>query len=51
MGAEVRSLRCKGKEDKGSHKDWSRNDLRADIFVNRVKIVEEVVAPIDLYSN
>ena len=45
---EVRRLRYKGEEDKGSHKDGLRIDLRGDVVINGVEGVEEGVAPIDL---
>ena len=47
MEEEVHRLRYKGEEEKGCHKDMSRIDPRADVFVNRVEGVEEGVAPID----
>ena len=37
MEEEVCRLRCKGKEDKGSHEDGSRIDLRGDVVINRVE--------------
>ena len=40
MEEEVRRLRCKGEEVKGCHKDGSRIDPRADVFINRVGGVE-----------
>ena len=40
----------KGKEDEGRHKDWSRIYPWGDVVINRVKWVEEGVAPIDPYS-
>ena len=48
---EVCGLRCKGKEDERRNKDGIRIDLRGDIVINGVEVVEEGVAPIDLYSN
>ena len=47
MEEEVIRLRCKGEEDKGSHEDGSRIDLRGDVVINGVEGVEEGVAPID----
>ena len=44
---EVHRLRFKGEEDKGRHEDGSRIDPRGDIVMNRAKVVEEGVAPID----
>ena len=47
LDEEVRMLRCKGEEDRGSHEDGSRIDMRGDVFINRVEGVEDKVAPID----
>ena len=47
MEEEMRSLRCKGEDDKGHHEDGSIIDLRGDVFIKGVKGVEEGVAPID----
>ena len=40
MEEEIRSLRCKGEDDKGRHKDGSSIDLRGDVVINWVKGVE-----------
>ena len=48
---EVRSLRCKGKEDERRKEDGIMIDLRGEIVINGVEVVEELVAPIYLYSN
>ena len=37
---EVRRIRCKVKEDRGSHEDGSRIDTRGDVFINGVEEVE-----------
>ena len=40
-------LRCKGEKYEGRHKDGLRIDLRGEVVINRVEVVEEGVAPID----
>ena len=37
LKGEVRRLRCKGKEDKGHHKNGSRIDPIGDVVINGVK--------------
>ena len=44
----MRRLMREGEEYKGCHEDWLKIDLRGDVVINRVEVVEEVVAPIDL---
>ena len=43
-------LRRKGEEDEGRYEDGPRIDPGGDVVINRVKGVEEGVAPIDPYS-
>ena len=47
MEEEVRSIRCKGEEEKGRHTDGSRIDTRGYVLTNGVEGVEEGIAPID----
>ena len=49
MEEEVRRLRCKSEEEEERNKDGSRIAWIGDVVVNRVKGVEEGVAPIDVY--
>ena len=37
MEEEIRSLRCKGKDDEGRHEDWSSIDLRGEVIINRIR--------------
>ena len=47
MEEEVRSIRCKGEEEKGRHTDGSRIDTRCYVLTNGVEGVEEGIASID----
>ena len=48
---EVCRLVCKGKDDERRNEDGIRIDLRGEIFINGVEVVEEGVAPSDMYLN
>ena len=43
-------LRCKGKEDERRNMDGLRIDMRGDVVINGLEVVEEGVSKIDLYS-